>query len=193
MLEASVNFRPIAGGQWLLTGRTVSAGISLRETLERSLAVALAVSVLLGLLCGLIIGQYVDRRDPRHRRLSQTGSAAATCRERVPLSGAGDSFDHALAPDQPDARPHLDADGRTQNADRQPAHDLRSPVGRLRAAADAALTAETPRGARPDARRDHPPVGLADADPDDGAGDRPLGSLHQPEPVQLVRSRAARR
>ena len=143
VLEASVNFRPIAGGQWLLTGRTVSAGISLRETLERSLAVALAVSVLLGLLCGLIIGQYVDRRI-HDIVLVADRISGGDMSERVPLSGAGDSF----ATLSRQINQMLDRIstlmGELRMLTDSLAHDLRSPVGRLRAAADAALTAETP-------------------------------------------------
>src|SRR4029079_6767298 len=92
VLEASVNFRPIAGGQWLLTGRTVSAGISLRETLERSLVVALAVSVLLGLLCGAILGQYVDQRVHDIVRVADR-VGGGDMSGRVPLSGGNDSFE----------------------------------------------------------------------------------------------------
>jgi signal transduction histidine kinase len=143
LLEASVNFRPIAGDRWLLTARTVSAGISLRETLERSLIVALAVSVILGLLCGLILGQYVDRRvrDIVHVADRIGGGDMSG---RVPLSGANDSFERLSR----QINQMLDRISTLMSELRMLtdslAHDLRSPVGRLRAAADAALTAETP-------------------------------------------------
>jgi len=143
LLEASVILRPMAGGQWLLTGRTVSAGISLRETLERSLVVALAVSVILGLLCGLILGQYVDRRVHDIARVADR-IGGGDMSGRVPLSGAKDSFARLSRRinEMLDRISVLMSELRMLTDSL--AHDLRSPVGRLRAAADAALTAETP-------------------------------------------------
>lgn len=142
MLEASVNLRPIAGGQWLLTGRTVSAGISLRETLERSLVVALAVSVLLGLLCGAILGQYVDQRVHDIVRVADR-VGGGDMSGRVPLSGGNDSFERLSR----QINHMLDRISTLMSELRMLtdslAHDLRSPVGRLRAAADAALAADT--------------------------------------------------
>ena len=143
MLEASVNLRPIGGGQWLLTGRTVSAGISLRETLERSLVVALAVSVLLGLLCGAILGQYVDQRVHDIVRVADR-VGGGDMSGRVPLSGGNDSFERLSR----QINHMLDRISTLMSELRMLtdslAHDLRSPVGRLRAAADAALAADTP-------------------------------------------------
>lgn len=142
VLEASVNLKRIAGGQWLLTGQTVSAGISLRETLERSLAVALAVSVLLGLLCGLVIGQYVDSRLHDIVRVADR-VGGGDMSERVPLTGADDSFGRLSR----QINEMLDRISTLMSELRMLtdslAHDLRSPVGRLRAAADAALSAKS--------------------------------------------------
>ena len=142
LLEASVELRPIAGGEWLLTGRTVSAGISLRETLERSLVVALAVSVILGLLCGWVLGQYVDQRLHDIVRVADS-IGGGDMSGRVPLSGARDSFERLSR----QINRMLDRISTLMSELRMLtdslAHDLRSPVGRLRAAADAALAADT--------------------------------------------------
>jgi len=143
VLEASVSLRPVANRQWLLTGRTVSAGISLRETLERSLAVALAVSVILGLLCGLVIGQYVDNRVHRIVRVADRVSGGDMT-ERVPLSGAGDSFARLSRQINHMLDRITTLMGELRMLTDSLAHDLRSPVGRLRAAADAALSAKSP-------------------------------------------------
>lgn len=141
--EASVNLRRIGGGRWLLTGRTIPEGISLRETLERSLLVALAVSVLLGLLCGLIIGKYVDRR-VRDIVIVADRIGGGDMSGRVPLSGANDSFEELAR----QINHMLDRISTLMSELRMLtdslAHDLRSPVGRLRAAADAAITADSP-------------------------------------------------
>lgn len=143
VLEASVSFRRLSGGQWLLTGRTVPAGISLRETLEHSLLVALAVSVILGMLCGLIIGQYVDRRVHDIVRVAdRVGEGDMS--GRVPLSGARDSFEMLSRQINQMLDRISTLMGELRMLTDSLAHDLRSPVGRLRAAADAALAAETP-------------------------------------------------
>ena len=142
-LEATVSLSPLAGGNWLLTGRTVSAGISLRETLERSLLVALAVSVILGLLCGLIIGQYVDRRVHDIVRVADRISGGDMS-GRVPLSGANDSFEELSRQINHMLDRISTLMGELRMLTDSLAHDLRSPVGRLRAAADAALAADTP-------------------------------------------------
>jgi len=142
-LEATVSVSPLSGGKWLLTGRTVSAGISLRETLERSLLVALAVSVILGLLCGLIIGQYVDRRVHDIVRVADRISGGDMS-GRVPLSGANDSFEELSRQINHMLDRISTLMGELRMLTDSLAHDLRSPVGRLRAAADAALAADTP-------------------------------------------------
>jgi len=139
--EAALVVHRLPTGQWLLSGRTVGEGLALRDTLERSLLIAIVVASLLGLACGVILAQYVGQR---------IGSIAAVANrisgrdlsQRVPVSRAGDAFDRL---------------GQQINAmlDRitglmeelrmltdSLAHDLRSPVSRLRAAAQAA--AENP-------------------------------------------------
>jgi signal transduction histidine kinase len=141
-VEAAVSIRRLKDGEWLLNGRTVPEGISLRETLEQSLLVALAMSVLLGTLCGLAIGQYVDRRVRRIVRVTDRISGGDMS-DRVPLSGARDSFEGlAIQINQMlDRISTLMAELRMLTDSL--AHDLRSPVGRLRAAADAALSARS--------------------------------------------------
>jgi signal transduction histidine kinase len=141
-LEATVSLRRLSAGAWLLNGRTVPEGVSLRETLERSLWVALVVSVVLGLLCGLLLGQYADRRVREIARVADRISGGDMSR-RVPETGANDSFEelgrqinHML-----DRISTLMSELRMLTDSL--AHDLRSPVGRLRAAADAALSAKT--------------------------------------------------
>lgn len=142
-LEAAVSLRRLSGGSWLLNGRTVPEGVSLRETLERSLLVALAVSVLLGLLCGVLIGEYVDRRVRQIVRVADRISGGDMSR-RVPLSGARDSFE-GLARQINHMLDRISTlMGELRMLTDSLAHDLRSPVGRLRAAADAALSARSP-------------------------------------------------
>ncbi|MEO5773087.1 MAG: HAMP domain-containing sensor histidine kinase [Sphingomicrobium sp.] len=139
--EAAVVLHRIGGGRWLLSGRTVPEGLSLRQTLERSLGVAIALSVLLGLLCGLIIGKYVDRRVSDVVAVADRISGGDMS-QRVPLTGGSDAFDRLARR----INQMLDRIGTLMSELRMLtdslAHDLRSPVGRLRAAADAAISAD---------------------------------------------------
>jgi len=130
-------------GQWLVSGRLVGEGVAFRVTLERSLILALFVAGLLGLLCGVVLAHYVSQRI--------SGIAAVTNRigardlsQRVPLSGTGDSFDRLGM----QINAMLDRIGGLMEELRlltdSLAHDLRSPVSRLRASAHAAAESSDP-------------------------------------------------
>ena len=141
--EAALVVHRVPGGQWIVSGRIAGEGLAIRDTLERSLFIALIVAGLLGLLCGLILAHYVGQRIGEIARVADRISARDLS-QRVPLSSAGDAFDRL---------------GRQINAmlDRisalmeelrlltdSLAHDLRSPVSRLRSAAHAAAQAADP-------------------------------------------------
>lgn len=140
---AAVELKRLPSGQWLMSGRIVGEGLAIRETLARSLLIALLVAGLLGLLCGLITAHYVGRRISDIATVADR-IGARDFSQRVPVSRAGDSFDRL---------------GRQINAmlDRisglmeelrlltdSLAHDLRTPVSRLRSAAFAAAEASDP-------------------------------------------------
>jgi signal transduction histidine kinase len=142
--EGALVVEHLPNGQWLVSGRIAGEGLAIRETLENSLLIALVVAGLLGLLCGVILAHYVGQR---------IGSIAAVANrisgrdlsQRVAVSNTGDAFDRL---------------GRQINAmlDRITAlmeelrlltdtlaHDLRSPVSRLRSAAHAAAETSDPK------------------------------------------------
>ena len=142
--EAALIMHQLGGGQWLVSGRLAGEGLAIRDTLERSLLIALVFAGLLGLLCGLILAHYVGRRIGGIARVADRISARDLT-QRVPVSQANDAFDRL---------------GRQINAmlDRistlmeelrlltdSLAHDLRSPVSRLRSAAHAAAQASDPK------------------------------------------------
>jgi signal transduction histidine kinase len=141
--EAGVVVHRLSNGAWLVTGRTAGDGLALRETLESSLLIALALTVLLGLACGLILAQFVGRRIGEISAVADRISGRDLS-QRVRLSGAGDAFDRLgqqinamldrITSLMDELRMLTDA----------LAHDLRSPVSRLRAAADAAARANDP-------------------------------------------------
>jgi signal transduction histidine kinase len=140
---AEIVLSRLAGGEWLVSGRLVGEGIAFRATLERSLILALAVAGLLGLLCGVILAHYVSRRIGQIAAVANRISAR-NLSQRVPLTGAGDSFDRLGL----QINAMLDRISTLMEELRlltdSLAHDLRSPVSRLRSAAQAAAQTSDP-------------------------------------------------
>jgi signal transduction histidine kinase len=140
---AEIVLSRLAGGEWLVSGRLVGEGIAFRATLERSLILALAVAGLLGLLCGVILAHYVSRRIGQIAAVANRISARDLS-QRVPLTGAGDSFDRLGL----QINAMLDRISMLMEELRlltdSLAHDLRSPVSRLRSAAQAAAQTSDP-------------------------------------------------
>jgi signal transduction histidine kinase len=141
--QAEIVLSRLSLGQWLVSGRLVGEGLAFRVTLERSLLIALVVAGLLGLLCGVILAHYVSRRIGNIAAVANRISARDLS-QRVPLSGAGDSFDRLGM----QINAMLDRISTLMHELRlltdSLAHDLRSPVSRLRAAAHAAAETSDP-------------------------------------------------
>jgi signal transduction histidine kinase len=141
--EAAIVAHHLPRGEWLISGRTVGYGLALRETLERSLLIALIVAILLGLVCGLIIAQFVGRRVGKIVAVTDQITGHDLTR-RIPVSAGGDAFDRLGR----QINEMLDRIGGLMEELRMVtdslAHDLRSPVGRLRSAAHAAAEASEP-------------------------------------------------
>jgi signal transduction histidine kinase len=142
--EAAIVVHRLPTGQWLLSGRIFGEGLALTETLERSLVIAVLLAGLLGLACGVILAQYVGQRVRNIAAVAERISGRDLT-QRVPLSGSGDAFD-GLA-QQFNAM--LDRIGGLMEELRlltdSLAHDLRSPVSRLRSAAQAAAETGDPK------------------------------------------------
>ena len=141
--QAEIVLTRLPRGDWLVSGRLVGEDLAFRATLERSLLIALLVAGLLGLLCGVILAHYVSRRIGNIAAVANRISARDLSR-RVPLSGAGDSFDRLGM----QINAMLDRISTLMEELRlltdSLAHDLRSPASRLRAAAHAAAEANDP-------------------------------------------------
>lgn len=136
------------GDTWLVSARLSGGGLALRQLLARSLLIGTGLSLLLGLLCAGLIARFVD-----HRVLDIAGVAGDFSRgdfERRAWVGRGSDAFASLARQ---INQMLDRITTLMNELRLLsdglAHDLRSPIGRLRAAADAALRTPDP------AQREH--------------------------------------
>jgi signal transduction histidine kinase len=141
--EAALFVHRLPNGLWLISGRGSGEGLAFRETLERSLLIAVVLALLLGLACGLILAKYVDARVRRIVAVTDRISARDLS-QRVPVSRGGDAFDRLgqRINDMLDRISRLMEELRLLTDSL--AHDLRSPVSRLRAAADAASATSDP-------------------------------------------------
>ncbi len=141
--EAAIVAHKLPRGEWLISGRTVGYGLALRETLERSLLIALIVAILLGLVCGLILAQFVGRRIGKIVAVTDQITGHDLTR-RIPVSDGGDAFERLGR----QINEMLDRISGLMEELRMVtdslAHDLRSPVSRLRSAAHAAAEASDP-------------------------------------------------
>jgi len=139
-VEAGVIAQPVGRNLWLVSGHGFGERLSFQATVERSLLIAVALSILLGLLCGLVVARYVGRRVDAIALVADR-IAGGDLAHRVAVSGSGDAFD-ALALQ---INAMLDRIALLMGELRMLtdclAHDLRSPVGRLRARAEAAARA----------------------------------------------------
>ena len=141
--EAALAVHRLPNRQWLISGRIAGEGLAIRDTLERSLLIALVVAGLLGLLCGVLTARYVGRRISDFARVANRISPRDLS-QRVPVSRAGDAFDRLAA----QINAMLDRISALMEELRlltdSLAHDLRSPVSRLRSAAHAAAESSDP-------------------------------------------------
>ena len=142
--EAAVVVQRLPNKQWLLSGRIAGEALTIRQTLERSLLIALVLAGLLGLLCGVILAHYVGQRIGDIARVANRISARDLS-QRVPVSRAGDAFDRLGG----QINAMLDRISALMEELRlltdSLAHDLRSPVSRLRSAAQSAAEANDPQ------------------------------------------------
>ena len=141
--EAALVVHRLPTGQWLISGRIAGEGFAIRDTLERSLFIAVLVAGLLGLLCGVVTAHYVGTRISGIARVANRISPRDLS-QRIPVSRAGDAFDRLAA----QINAMLDRISALMEELRlltdSLAHDLRSPVSRLRSAAHAAAEADDP-------------------------------------------------
>ena len=139
--EAGFVIRQI-GPRWLVSGRMLDDWERAQRTIESALVVAVLLSVLLGIVGGLVLTRYVSRRLD-HIAGAVDAVAAGDLGRRVPASG-GDAFDR-LGGRINQMLDRIDGlMGELRVVTDSIAHDLRSPIARLRARAETALTAGEP-------------------------------------------------
>jgi signal transduction histidine kinase len=138
-VEAGIVVRPLGRQYTLVSARSFGERLAFQRLLEHSLAVAVFLSLLFGVVCGLLTARYVGHRVRAIADVVDEVGEGDLAR-RAPIGGSGDAFD-ALSRR---INHMLDRIGILMGELRlltdSLAHDLRSPVGRLRARIERALT-----------------------------------------------------
>jgi signal transduction histidine kinase len=137
-LEARVQVVTLMGKVHLLVGRELSDVLRARSIMARAMATGIFFTVIMGLIWGNVMSLKLLGRLEQVNRASREIMGGSMDR-RIPLSGSGDEFDR-LAGNLNDM---LDRIGELLATVRQVsdniAHDLRSPLTRLRSRLELAL------------------------------------------------------
>lgn len=142
---AIVRVYVLPAGFRLLVGRDASERDRLRHVVRRAGGMALAVLLALGLIGGFVIARRILKRVDA---MSETTNAilSSELKDRLPVSGAGDELDRLAI----NLNAMLDRISALMGGMRQVsdniAHDLKTPLTRLRNRADAALRSDAGEG-----------------------------------------------
>lgn len=128
----------LSGGYRLLVGRDTHERTNLRNIVIKALAWSLAAALALGLIGGIVLSRRMLRRVEHVARTSQ-GIMAGDLSRRIAVTGTGDEFDRLAT----SLNAMLDQIERLMTGMRLAtdslAHDLRSPLTRLRGRIELAL------------------------------------------------------
>lgn len=132
---------PLPGGHELLVGRNLGETAKLRELILRSMFGAFGITLIFGVVGGLMLGRRVSSRLGEINHESEAILAGDLDR-RMPVGSAGDEFDELAS----NLNRMLDRiqglmDGMRSVSD-EIAHDLRSPISRLKSRIEVALMRE---------------------------------------------------
>ncbi len=133
------------GSHWLLVGRTLDVIEAEQRAIERALALAVALSLMLGIGGGLVLARYVGARLDRIAGVIEAAGQGDLSRRVEMVTGAADGFDRLSLR----LNFMLDKIERLMTELRvvtdSLAHDLRSPLARLRTKAEQAVLAPDPQ------------------------------------------------
>jgi len=142
----------IPDGYRLLVGRDISDGDAFRDRIKTTLLWSGLLALGLGLAGGAVMSRNMLRRVEQVNRTAER-VVAGNLSDRVPLRGSGDEFDQLAA----NLNGMLDQIERLMTGLREVtdnvAHDLKTPLSRLRARLELALLGPEDAGGRNDAIR----------------------------------------
>ncbi len=138
---------PLPGGLRLLVGRDIGEANQFRDIVGRASTLALVVMVLTGLLLWFFVGRRALKRVDSVSR-SSARIIGGDLSERLPISGSGDEFDRLSRNlNRIIARVEKLNSGMRDMSD-SIAHDLKTPLTRLRNKAEAALVSNGSKNKR---------------------------------------------
>ena len=130
-LFRTLEIRPNQSDLFIVVGRDIEGELKTAERLQRALLIAAAMSLALGLASGIYVSGRFARRIDSLNRLA-TGIRGGDWSRRAPVSGSGDELDD-LAEHLNGMLDHINSLMKAMRyAGDSIAHDLRSPLTRLR-------------------------------------------------------------
>jgi signal transduction histidine kinase len=136
--------RPI-GGDWLLTGRNLDVIEAEQRAIESALALAVTLSLGLGIGAGLVLARYVATRLNLIAGVIEAAGEGDLSRRVQMVAGGNDSFDRLAGRLNAMLGKVEQLMGELRVVTDSVAHDLRSPLARLRTKAELAVTAADPQ------------------------------------------------
>lgn len=131
------------GPDWLLVGRSLDLVEATARAIERALGIAVLVSLALGVAAGLVVGRYVARRlDGIAGVIEAAGEGDLSRRVAMAAGGDGDAFDRLAARLNAMLAKIERLMAELRVVTDSLAHDLRSPLARLRTKAEQAVMTE---------------------------------------------------
>ena len=141
--DVGYTLHPI-GRYWLLAGRTLDLVEAEQHAIERALAIAVCLSLLLGVVAGLVVARYVAARLDRIVAVIEAAGAGDLSR-RVPAETmTGDAFDRLAARLNVMLAKVERLMVELRVVTDSIAHDLRSPLARLRTKTEQAVLIADP-------------------------------------------------
>ncbi|GGB16687.1 two-component sensor histidine kinase [Sphingomonas metalli] len=133
------------GPYWLLTGRNLDVIEAEQRAIESALALAVTLSLAMGIVAGLVLARYVGRRLDRIAGVIEAAERGDLSQRVEMVAGGSDGFDRLAMQlnTMLDRIERLMAELRVVTDSL--AHDLRSPLARLRTKAEQAVLAPDPQ------------------------------------------------
>lgn len=134
-----------AGRYWLVNGRLLDDWEQEQRAIEHAVVLSMLLALATGIVAGLLVTRYVGRRLNLIADVVESVGEGDFARRVAPVAGGADAFDRLAA----QLNRMLDKIerlvGELRTVTDSLAHDLRSPIARLRAKTEAALLATDAR------------------------------------------------
>ncbi|WP_375382618.1 sensor histidine kinase [uncultured Sphingomonas sp.] len=131
-------------GSWLLVSRTLDLVVEEDRALERALLLSMLLAPLLGIAAGLVVARYVGKRLDRIAAVVDHAGQGDLSRRVALVAGGGDAFDRLAGRLNAMLAKLEQVMGELRVVTDGLAHDLRSPLARLRTKTETALLTNDP-------------------------------------------------